>query len=199
MRISSSPIDQVQIGIVRSGNPGRAAAVRHSVCIRPGFRSRFARLRHRIPVPENFSVLGASGFQKSRDVRLIVGHAGDETVLHHQGRHADVIAELVIGYFQVPNLPSGARIQTDEVRIGRTEIQPVLVHRDTPLSDHVARTLALEVPDLPARPRVHRPYVVRDREVQDSVHHEGGRFDGLLVCLERPCHGQRPGVALIDL
>ena len=190
-RIAGPPVNQVQVGIVGSGHPRHAARG----------RVRSAQGRRTVPLPLRLAGLGIDGPQVARQVVEISGDANDHVIANHQGRHGGPVSLFDIGNLNIPAHFAVFRVQRNQVRIGRDEEQPVLVHGNAAMPDvepFVGRIGV--VPDLMSRARIHRPDVVRHREVQHAVDQQRRRLQGrLLAGLKRPGQPQRWNVLRSDL
>ena len=173
MWIACSPVDEIQIGVVRARHPSRPTPMSEGVFVGPCLRSRSASFRKTVPTPDHVAVFGIQRFQKMRDVRLITGCANDDAAFHDQRSKADVIAELDVSDFDIPDLLTVTSVQADYVRIRRAEIKPVLVHSDSTMADVIALRRTVKVPDGTTGARVDSPDVVRSCEVQDAMYFEG--------------------------
>src|SRR6185436_18561910 len=91
--VARAPIEQVERGIVRTGDPGRRAAALPRVAL-PGVVARFAVAGDRVEAPRPFSRLGVVGVDETANAVLAAGHADDDLVLHDERRAGDFLARV---------------------------------------------------------------------------------------------------------
>ena len=123
VRIAGSPVEKIQLGVVRAGHPRHAAAVLHGLRIGPGLRAGLALPRRGVPAPLHFAGLRIAGIQEAGHVHGIAAHARDNVILDHQRAGGAEILHLLVGDLLLPALFSILRIERDQPAIGR--------HRDT--------------------------------------------------------------------
>src|SRR5579864_8405732 len=78
IRIPRAPIQEIELGIVCSCQPGHAAAMRHRLRAGPRLRSRLARLWFRIPSPLQRASFWIASLQKSRNVQRVSANTDDQ-------------------------------------------------------------------------------------------------------------------------
>ena len=160
-RIAGAPVDQVQFGIVRSGYPGRTAAMLVAIAA-PGFRTRLAFRGHRVGAPHALAGLGVVGVQEPADAGLGAGNADEDLTVHGQRRGGDVIAFLVVIDLGVPTDDSGLGVQRDQVAIHGSVVNHVVQHGHTAIDgrrtddDHVFGNVGRVGPQRPAGAKIQR-------------------------------------------
>ena len=178
LRIAGPDVIEVQLGIVRAGQPRHAAAARHLVLAGPRFGAGLTRTRRRVPAPHHLSALGIARLEIARDVERVAADADDHVTSDHDRRVRGKILALHARDLVVPALFSSRGLERDEVVVGREEVQPVAVHADAAVADVVAAAgLPREVPHLASRTRVDGVDVIGHREVENAVDDERRRFD----------------------
>ena len=119
-------------------------------------------------------------------------------IANDQRRHGRKISELRVGQLDLPARLAVARVQADELRIGRREVEFVFVHGHAAMADMVTLGLPVELPDLPPGARVHGPHAIRHGQIHDAVDHERRALEGLRVRLKCPRQRERADVRLVD-
>ena len=76
------------------------------------------------------------------------------------------------------------------MRIRRTEIEAIFVHRNAAVADMVALRRTMVMPDHMAGARVNSPNIIRSCEVQNAIYLERRGFQGRRMSLKRPCHAK---------
>ncbi len=117
-------------------------------------------------------------------------------IADHERRHRRKIAKLHVREFHVPTHLAVLGVQADQVRVRRREVQPVLVHSQPAMPDVIALGLPLVVPNFAAKTRIHRPNIVRRRQIKDSIHFQRRRFEH--VSMRPKCPGQRQRIDVLS-
>ena len=161
-RVAGAEDVELRFGIVRARHPDLTAAVARRVETWPRLQARIARIhRHGIKLPLQLARLGIERLQKSRSVEVVAG-ADEHVIADDNRRERREILLLEIGDFDVPALLAGARIERDQIVVGRLEVEVVVPHADAAAADMRAAARFPEVvPDLMAVARVDGPRVVR--------------------------------------
>ncbi len=95
-----------------------------------------------------------------RNVRIVTRGAYKNFALHDQRRETQVVAELHVRYLNIPDFISIPRVQADQVRIGSSEVDAVLVVGDAAMSNVVSLRRASKLPYPLTRSRVHGPHMI---------------------------------------
>src|SRR5258706_14209855 len=77
-RIAGAPVEQLERGIVRAGEPRRAAAALPGVALRPRIAARLVGRRNRVEAPEPTAGLRVVGVEEAADAGLAAAHADDD-------------------------------------------------------------------------------------------------------------------------
>ena len=137
--IARAPIQQVELRVIRSGHPRHAASVEDGVgVVGPRFRARLAGVRIGVPAPLDRSGLRIQGLKETPNIRNIPGHADDHVIAYNQRRHCREVTELWIGELDDPANAAILGIETDQMRVGRSKVEPILVHAQSAIADVVA-------------------------------------------------------------
>jgi hypothetical protein len=136
--------------------------------------------------------LRIKGAQVALQVIHIAGNSDKHMPMHDQGRHRGPVALAYVRNHLVPAHRSVLRIQRNDVRVGRHEVKPALVHCHAAVANVISlRRQAVIMPDNMSRARINGPDVVGHREVQNAVNQQGHRFDlRRLISLEGPREGE---------
>ena len=179
LRVAGRDEDEVQLRVVGDRLPCHAAAVRRHLRVRPGFRARLALLlRHGVEAPLHLAAFGVHGLDVAGDVEIVAADADDHVILDHRRRGRRVVETIDVADLLLPALGAVLHVERDQVAIRRLEVQPVLVDRHAPVAQMIAaRRLPLVVPELTARPRVHRPDVIGNGEIQHAVDQQRRALD----------------------
>src|SRR6266700_3250651 len=104
----------------------------------PRFRARLAGVRIGVPAPLDRSGLRIQGLKETPNIRNIAGHADDHVIAYNQRRHCREVTELWIGELDDPANAAILGIETDQMRVGRSKVEPILVHAQSAIADVVA-------------------------------------------------------------
>src|SRR5205823_13633639 len=96
------------------------------------------------------------------------------------------VTELWVGELDDPANTPILGIETDQMRVGRSKVEPILVHAQSAIADVVAFGNTQVVPNLTPKASVDSPHVVGRREIENAVHFQRGRFDRGPVRLKDP-------------
>ena len=153
-RIADAPVDRVQLGIERAGDPGRAAAELPGVAL-PGFVAGLAGSRNRIGAPQMLAGLRIPAVDEVAGAELGAGNTGDHHTVGDQRRDRHRIAGLEIDGILAPQLLAGLRIERDDIGVERGAEDLAVVDRGAAIDDAAAhdarrfrRILNLGFPDL---------------------------------------------------
>ena len=170
LRIARAEIKQIQYRIIGRRTPRHPAAMQHRFHAGPRLRFRIPRLRMRIPAPLHLTRLGIMRRQITGYVRIVTAHAHNHMIANNQRGRRPKIHLLQITNRFVPPLLAVLDIQGHQMAIRRLEIQPVAGHGHATIPNmNPALRRPREVPDLPPRPRIHRPGMIRSREIQHPI------------------------------
>ena len=133
--ITSSPIDEIQIGIVAAGEPGHAAAMLHRVLVRPCFRTGFAGLRFGVPVPLNSTSFRISRFEISGNIKRVAAYADDDVVADRNGGRGGEVFLSEVGDLDTPAEFAGSGFERNQMVVGRLEIEPITPNADATITD----------------------------------------------------------------
>ena len=163
--VAGAPVDEVQLGVVRAGDPGR----------RPARPPRVAQPRAVVGVvgpgngvgaPLALAALGVVGVEEAADAELAAGDARHHPVLHDERRRRLAVAAPVVGHLGVPDEVAAARVDGHEVGVEGAHVEGVAEDGDAavvaPAAD--AQVVGQRVLVAPVRApgrRVHRGQVAR--------------------------------------
>src|SRR6185312_1361041 len=82
--VAGAPVDEVEIRIVRAGDPGRRAAVLVRVAGRPRVGAGLARPRGRVAPPQMPARLGIPAVDEAADPELGAGDSGEQDAVGDQ-------------------------------------------------------------------------------------------------------------------
>ena len=208
--------------IVRAGYPGMPTPVNCRVQVLPRVEARVARfLRRGVPLPLQIAGLRIERLQEPGHVE-VVARSDQDVVVDDDRRHRVEVLLLETGQLPGPALLAGARVERDQVVVGRHEKQIVVPHPDATVSDvRPPARLPHVVPHFPPGAAVDRPGVVRCRHIQHTIDLEDRPFDlrrtvpdkvtdaahdqrdqwraGAVGQSPGPCEREVPDVGLIDL
>ena len=201
VRIARAPIEEIELGVVRAGEPCHPAAARDDVraLVRPAIpRHRVVGLGHRVPAPLDFARHRIDGQQEARQVRRVAGRADDKVIANHQRRHAAESFQGGIVDLDFPELLAIVRVDADEVIVGRRHVEAVVPHRRAFVTA-AGSAGTLKVPNLPAGARVDGPHLIGRRDVHDAADLDRHRFERTRVRLIGPRERERADVRPVDL
>ncbi len=165
----------------------------------PRFGARLAGIWLGVPAPLDCSGVGIQRLEQTTDVRGVPGESDDHVVTNHKRRHRREVAKLGISQFDDPANGAILGIQTDQVRIGGSEVEPILVHGQAAMADVVAFGSAMVMPDLASVPGIDSPNVLGHGEVKNAVHFQRSRFNRGSVRVKDPCDCERADISGINL
>ena len=202
--IPRAPVEQVQLGIVRAGQPGRGSAVLPRVAS-PRLRPGFARRRHGPEAPDPIARPWVVRIEKSANATLSASDADNHLVLDCQRRASRGVVQRWIRERLPPHDAASARIERDELRIQGREEQRAAEDRQPAIDLAATRVdaagqLVLVGPQRPSRFRIERDHVARRAgHVHDAIHHNRRRLDLLTMHLVDPLRPQPVDVVDCDL
>src|SRR5438067_10609038 len=104
---------------------------------------------------------------------------------------------MPVRHFGIPELIAGVAVERHDVGVIAHHEEPIARDRDATvdasrcIAYKTARSRTLKVPDLPARARVERPALVRDRYVHEAAGDDRGAFQPRPVGhIEDPLRGE---------
>ena len=157
---------------------------------RLGHRFVLERLRgiagHRVPAPRQLAGFGVEGAENAANAIFAAAAADEDLPLGDERRAGDCVGARAVGArVDAPEHFAGRRVEGDQARVGRPDIDLALVDRDAAIDDiatqlvpFVARRLGIERPDLFAGLGVDRvDDGPRRRDIHDPVDDDRGRLD----------------------
>ena len=203
--VARAPIDQVQIGIVGSGDPCGPAAALPRVA-RPGISARLAFGRNGVKAPGAFTRLRIVGVNEATNTVFAAGDAENDEIFHGERREREAVAFAVVHGRDVPDDVAGFRVQSNHMRVERAKENFVAKNRqaaiDAPAAGaNVRRERALVLPNGPAGARVEREgAVVLAGSVENAIHDERRGFEfSAGHRLIRPLRDERARIGRVDL
>ena len=122
--IAGAEVGEVQLGIVRRGDPDARSAARPRIT-RPRVVARLARPRNREEPPGALAGIRVVGVDEAAASVLAAGRADDHLVLDDQRRDRRGIALLEVLHHHVPHDVAGLHVEGEEVRVERGHEQLV--------------------------------------------------------------------------
>src|SRR5262249_1909517 len=152
------PVDEIQLGIVRAGQPHRAATALPAVT-EPRVVAILTRPGYGIKPPQLFARGSVVRIQESARAEFAAGDPDEHLVFHVQRRAGDAVTKHRVGDLRFPERQTGSRVQRDERRVERADEQPLSKHSDAAVEwIDLVRVLDLLLPrvspDLTPGPRV---------------------------------------------
>ena len=120
--IPDRPVHEIQLGIVRAGQPHRAAAQLPAVA-QPGVVAELAGPRHRVPAPQLLAGGRVVGVEESARAELAAGDADEHLVFHDERRARQAVAEHRVRDLRLPERQSGSGVERDERGVERADEQ----------------------------------------------------------------------------
>ena len=201
--------DEILLGIVAAGNPGRTAIAAFERDVVPGIEVRIARMRDGMNAPflrAGLHVVPGDEAAARRGVAA-AGHALDERVIDDE-RAARVAPALgPIGDGMIPHHLPGLGIERDDVGVRGRDVQIVSIDRHVALGqligilrEQLGRKVALVFPDQVAGGAVERlDLVAVVIEEQHAIVDDRRRLGGTRVHRPRPRRLEVLDVVLVDL
>ena len=205
--IPGLPVQQLQLGIVRTGQPRRAAAGLPAVLAAPGFVAGLARRRNRVPAPHALAGLRVVGVHEPADAVFRARHADDDLAVDRERRQRQVVADLVVVHGDVPPQRARLRVERRQVAGDRSGVHHVVEHGDAAIHrrrsdhDHIVGNLRRPAPQRTPGAHVERGHRARRLgHVHHAVHDERRGFeDARRSKLVDPGRLQLRHVLLVDL
>ena len=202
-RVADRPIQQIQLRVVRTGQPGRATAELPRIA-GPRVVAELAGPGNRRKTPEPRAGRRIVRVDEAADPELAAGDAGDDLVLERQRRAGDAESLHRIRHLDFPEQRAGAGVQRQERRVQRADEQAVAEDRHAAVERvdlvRVADLLrALIAPDLaPGRGVQRDDDARRPARIHDAVDHERRRFEHRAARqLPRPRARSWPALAVV--
>ena len=209
--VADRPVQQIELGIVGAGQPGRAAACLPAISA-PGVAARLAGRRDRELAPESLARRGIVGIDEPADARLGATHPDNDLAVDCQRRERQGKADIVVGNDRVPAHGTCRGIERDNMCIEGADINRIIEHRDTAIDLRETDVLGFRVhvgrpgPEHLAGCCIERRYRARRLgEIHDAVDDDRRRLDqpgtanGRGLHLVRPDHFQVCNIVLVDL
>src|SRR5262245_53590160 len=178
-RVPGPPVHEVELGIVRAGDPGRSAAVFPRVVARPGFGPLLAGRRNDVVPPQLLTGLRVPAVEVAARTELRPGDAGDYDAVRHERRDRHRIALLVVVGPGLPQLLAGLRVEREDMRVERRTDELALVDRRAAAhlaAADVARDVRLVFDVVSPQPlagdRIDRERAARGGHVHHAVVHQ---------------------------
>src|SRR5712692_3455941 len=183
-RIADAPINQIQLRIIRSGEPRRPAAVLPHIGVGPGLVPRLSRSGYRVEPPRESSRLGVERADVAAMRAVASGSSNDDFVFDDEWSAVDIAAAFLYVFdFDVPDLLAGVRVHGYYVVIHRPEEDQSVSNRYAAIeltvrADEIARKLVVIGPQSLAGFRVQsEDTVLTGDQVHDSVYDKGRRVE----------------------
>src|SRR5438552_3186624 len=120
-RIARAPVEQLQRGIVRAGQPRRAAAV-HPAVAGPRLAAGFAGRWHREEAPDLLAGLRIVRVEESANARLAAADADDHLAVDDERRGGDRVARRILADVDRPSLDARLRVEREEIPVERADV-----------------------------------------------------------------------------
>ena len=183
--IPDAPDDEVQLGVIGSGDPGGTAALLPGVGSTPRLVTFFARAGNGVESPAALPGGDIVGVKEAADAVFAACDPGDHHVLDDQRRAGDRVAGLAVGNRHVPQHGARLRAQRDQVRIHGAEKHAIAKHRHAAV-DRIAtdvdfgRKAAFVVPVGAAGGGIESEHVRgRLADVHDAIDHDRCGLDAV--------------------
>src|SRR5581483_72080 len=111
--IAGAPVQQLQLGIVRTGQPRRAAAVDPTVA-GPRFAAWLSGRWDRPEAPQLFAGLRVIRVEEAADARFAAADADNHFVVDDERRGRDRVAKGIFADVDHPSFDAGARVERHE-------------------------------------------------------------------------------------
>src|SRR2546428_4560124 len=151
-RVADCPIQRVQIGIERTGQPHRTSAVLPTVS-RPRIVTKFAGTWNRMPSPHPLSRCRVIRIEKTGRAELAAANADDNFIFYDERRARDAVSKHRVRHLCFPYQHSCPGIDGDDRRVERADEHAISQHSDAAvvwvnLIWIFGLPLARELPDL---------------------------------------------------
>ena len=179
--VAGAPVDEVELGIVRAGDPGRRPAGAPRVA-QPRLVVGMIGPRNRVRPPRAFAGLRVVRVEEPADAELPARDARHHPVLDDERRRGLAVAAPVIRHLRVPHQVARARVDGDQVRVERAHVERLAQDGDAavvpPAADaQVVRQGMLVAPERPSGRGVDRRHVARRLgDEHHAVDHQRGRL-----------------------
>ena len=186
-RIAGAPVDQIKVGIIGTGDPGRAAALFPGIA-GPGLGAGLALFGNRIGAPERFTGLRIEPFEIAADAVFRARNARNDDAVRHQRRDRHGVAVLRIRRLRAPDLLAGLGIERDHIGVEGCAIELAVEQRRAAIDDAAAndarrlrRIFDHGLPDFPAGQRIDRHRLLVVGEKDHAVLHQGLALEAAIV------------------
>ncbi len=214
--VSGADIQQIQLGIVGHGIPGRAAAAILPPFTGPGREcpgqfGRFLRLGRvagdNVKTPGHLPAIRVIGRKITPHAELSAAIADDDLAMDHTRRTRDSVRLHIVGSLGRPYLLAGHRVERNQAAVEGADEDLAFPYRDAAI-DHVAAGMpplrlghaGIEFPQLLAAGRINREYPAPcERRIHHAVDHDRRGFQPAVVIeIDRPGEPETIDVAVID-
>ena len=182
--IAGAPVEELERGIVRTGQPRRAAAV-HPAVSRPGFAAGFAGRRDGPVAPQLFARLRVVCVEEPSNTRFAAADADDDLVVHDERGGGDGVPHRIFTNVDNPAFDAGSCVERDQVAVEGADEQRVVEHRHPAVDareaevEHAAGDWTIPFPQRFAAAHIDRRDRRRaSRHVQHAVREQRRRFEG---------------------
>src|SRR5260370_29660591 len=153
--MAGTTIDKIEARVKCAGHPSLAPAVEDGVGVfGPRFRARLAGVRLGVPAPVEHSSLWIERLKETPNVRNVPGDTDNHVIANNKRGHRREVAEFWIGELDDPADAAILCVETDQVGVGRSKVEPILVRTQAAIANVVPFGRTLVVPDLPPNSRM---------------------------------------------
>ena len=203
--IPDGPVERVELGIVRPGQPGRAARVIDRAPL-PRLGSWLAALRDGPEAPDLLPGRLIVRRDETAHAFVAAGHTGHHEVANHERRPGGAVVLAPVRHLRVPEQRAGHSIERDHVRVVGHHEHAISRHRcpaidaATGVADRPLRPRPLVVPDLPPGPGIERITLVAARDVHHAFDdHRRALQPRSVRQVEQPLRHEARDVRRVDL
>jgi len=204
--VADTPIDRVQVRVVRAGDPGRSTAQFPGVAL-PGIAAGLVRRGDRVGAPQMLAGLRVPAVDEAAGAEFRPRDAGQDDAVGDQRRHRHRVALLDVGRLLTPQLLARLGVERDHIGVERGAEQLAIEDRGTAIDDaatddarRLGRIFDLGLPDLLAGLDVDRHRRAVAGDVDDALVDQRLRlFAPIVGQTVVPNRNEVFGVVLVDL
>ena len=129
-RVTRAPVEQPQLRIVGTRQPGRSAAMFPRVA-GPGVAARFTGCRNRPESPDPLTALRIVRVEEAANAGFAPADTDDDLPVDGERRRRDRVPRPILGYGNAPTFAARGRVQGDQIAVERPDVDGAVDDGDT--------------------------------------------------------------------